>query len=247
MRLPPIQPTAVRGSSSAIRGKAKSGTHNSVAVLPMAARSSPFATRSICRTTASSTRSVSSQGAMPGTGQFPWRAARHSDLRGHLGRCGRLRDAGRKRRRDPARAERLALLSRQDRCRHQVVLRQVIETGLPMIYANQLGGQDELVFDGASFAFNADKRSPFQMSQFEESGRRLTWKRNGEGWVCVSRADVAARSRRRPTTAPACWAFATTSTRTASRTSCSAFPAASIRRSARPLPSMRSARSESAR
>jgi NAD+ synthase len=34
--------------------------------------------------------------------------------------------------------------------RHQVVLRQVIESGLPMIYANQVGGQDELVFDGAS-------------------------------------------------------------------------------------------------
>jgi len=53
--------------------------------------------------------------------------------------------------------------------RHQVVLKQVIETGLPMIYANQLGGQDELVFDGASFAFNTDKSLAFQMSQFEEA------------------------------------------------------------------------------
>jgi predicted amidohydrolase len=33
--------------------------------------------------------------------------------------------------------------------RHQVALKQVIESGLPLIYANQLGGQDELVFDGA--------------------------------------------------------------------------------------------------
>ena len=54
--------------------------------------------------------------------------------------------------------------------RHQVVLRQVIESGLPMIYANQMGGQDELVFDGASFAINADKSLAFQMSQFEETG-----------------------------------------------------------------------------
>ena len=53
--------------------------------------------------------------------------------------------------------------------RHQVVLRQVIESGLPLIFANQLGGQDELVFDGASFAFNADKTLAFQMSQFEDS------------------------------------------------------------------------------
>lgn len=51
--------------------------------------------------------------------------------------------------------------------RHQAVIRQVIETGLPMLYANQVGGQDELVFDGASFAINADRSLAFQMSQFE--------------------------------------------------------------------------------
>ena len=66
--------------------------------------------------------------------------------------------------------------------RHQVVIRQVIETGLPLLCANQLGGQDELIFDGASFAINADKSLAFQMSQFEETlvvtdleaGRRTT-------------------------------------------------------------------------
>ncbi|TIS58299.1 MAG: NAD+ synthase [Mesorhizobium sp.] len=79
--------------------------------------------------------------------------------------------------------------------RHQVVIRQVIECGLPMIYANQLGGQDELVFDGASFAIGADKTLAFQMSQFEETVNVTTWKRsrvaagaqNGNtpgGWVC---------------------------------------------------------------
>ncbi len=68
--------------------------------------------------------------------------------------------------------------------RHQVVLRQVIETGLPLLFANQLGGQDELVFDGASFAFNADKTLAFQMSQFEESISISEWHRTGDGWVC---------------------------------------------------------------
>ncbi|NML73331.1 NAD+ synthase [Rhizobium sp. S-51] len=68
--------------------------------------------------------------------------------------------------------------------RHQVVLKQVIETGLPMIYANQLGGQDELVFDGASFAFNADKTLAFQMSQFEATVSVTTWKRAPDGWRC---------------------------------------------------------------
>lgn len=74
--------------------------------------------------------------------------------------------------------------------RQQVVIRQVIESGLPVIYANQLGGQDELVFDGASFAISADKSLAFQMSQFEEAVVVTTWKRGDEdgepeGWFCT--------------------------------------------------------------
>jgi len=71
--------------------------------------------------------------------------------------------------------------------RHQVVLKQVIESGLPMLYANQIGGQDELVFDGASFALNADKSLAFQMSQFEDAVSVSTWKRQETGgWACAS-------------------------------------------------------------
>lgn len=68
--------------------------------------------------------------------------------------------------------------------RHQIVIKQVIETGLPILYANQFGGQDELVFDGASFAINADKSLAFQMSQFEETVSVSVWKREGETWIC---------------------------------------------------------------
>lgn len=70
--------------------------------------------------------------------------------------------------------------------RHQVVIRQVIESSLPLIYGNMLGGQDELVFDGASFAINADKSLAFQMSQFDETLSLSTWKRDeDEVWVCT--------------------------------------------------------------
>ena len=69
--------------------------------------------------------------------------------------------------------------------RQQVVIRQVIESGLPILYANQLGGQDELVFDGASFAINADKSLAFQMSQFEEAVSVTTWKKEIPAWVCI--------------------------------------------------------------
>ncbi len=68
--------------------------------------------------------------------------------------------------------------------RHQVALRQVIESGLPLIFAAQVGGQDELVFDGASFGFNADKTLAFQMSQFETALAITTWRKNGDGWHC---------------------------------------------------------------
>lgn len=68
--------------------------------------------------------------------------------------------------------------------RHQVALRQVIESGLPLVFANQLGGQDELVFDGASFGFNADKTLAFQMSQFEATLAVTDWKRIDNGWHC---------------------------------------------------------------
>ncbi|SCB44651.1 NAD+ synthase [Rhizobium miluonense] len=69
--------------------------------------------------------------------------------------------------------------------RHQVALRQVIESGLPLIFAAQVGGQDELVFDGASFGFNADKTLAFQMSQFETALAVTTWKKNGDSWHCA--------------------------------------------------------------
>ncbi|NVP57089.1 NAD+ synthase [Mycoplana rhizolycopersici] len=68
--------------------------------------------------------------------------------------------------------------------RHQVALKQVIETGLPLVFANQLGGQDELVFDGASFGLNADKTLAFQMSQFEETIALVTWKKVDGVWHC---------------------------------------------------------------
>ncbi|MDT6938634.1 NAD+ synthase [Brucella pseudogrignonensis] len=68
--------------------------------------------------------------------------------------------------------------------RYQVVLKQVIETELPMLYANQMGGQDELVFDGGSFAFNTDKSLCLQMPQFAEAITLTIWKREADGWRC---------------------------------------------------------------
>ena len=79
--------------------------------------------------------------------------------------------------------------------RYQIAVRQVIESGLPILYANQVGGQDELVFDGGSFAINADHGLAMQMNQFEKSMVVTEWRRGadaeGGGWTCDK--DVAAR------------------------------------------------------
>lgn len=46
---------------------------------------------------------------------------------------------------------------------------RVLETELPLIYVNQVGGQDELVFDGASFALDATGTIVHQSPAFEEA------------------------------------------------------------------------------
>ncbi|MCB9991239.1 MAG: NAD+ synthase [Rhodospirillales bacterium] len=51
---------------------------------------------------------------------------------------------------------------------HDVVGKRVQETGLATLYVNQVGGQDEVVFDGASFAMNPDKTVPFLSRSFSE-------------------------------------------------------------------------------
>ena len=45
---------------------------------------------------------------------------------------------------------------------------RVVETGLPYVFCAQVGGQDELVFDGASFAMDGDGKLVCQMPVFEE-------------------------------------------------------------------------------
>ena len=61
---------------------------------------------------------------------------------------------------------------------------RVTETGLPLLYVNQMGGQDELVFDGASFALNANSELAMQMPAWEEGLAVTDWRREGEGWRC---------------------------------------------------------------
>ena len=53
--------------------------------------------------------------------------------------------------------------------RYEVVRERVGKTGMGVVYANQVGGQDELVFDGASFAVDDRGELTHQFAAFEEA------------------------------------------------------------------------------
>ncbi|MCB9944698.1 MAG: NAD+ synthase [Geminicoccaceae bacterium] len=72
--------------------------------------------------------------------------------------------------------------SKQD-VRIQKALNRVVETGLPLVYVNQVGGQDELVFDGASFALGHDRRLVAQAPWFEPALQLTRWSNDGGQWV----------------------------------------------------------------
>jgi NAD+ synthase len=62
---------------------------------------------------------------------------------------------------------------------------RVGETGLPMIYLNRVGGQDEIVFDGASFVMNGDGTLAHQLVDWEEALVTTEWRRGDAGWHCA--------------------------------------------------------------
>jgi NAD+ synthase len=68
--------------------------------------------------------------------------------------------------------------------RINVAVARVVEAGLPLVYLNQIGGQDELVFDGASFVLNADRRLAVQLPSWEEAIVVTEWRRDNGAWVC---------------------------------------------------------------
>ena len=64
---------------------------------------------------------------------------------------------------------------------NQMVSR-VVETGLPLIYLNMVGGQDDQVFDGGSFALNPGGKLAMQMPVFDEQITQVDLTRTDEGW-----------------------------------------------------------------
>lgn len=80
------------------------------------------------------------------------------------------------------------------RNKHDVRLNQmvarVVETGLPVIYLNMVGGQDDQVFDGGTFGLNPGGELAFRMPVFDEAVTQIDLQRGDQGWTIVP-AEIA--------------------------------------------------------
>ena len=73
--------------------------------------------------------------------------------------------------------------------RIDLVRNRIAEGHVPLLYLNQVGGQDELVFDGASFGLDAEGELAFQGKSFETDLVLSDWERSAHGWRCA-RGDI---------------------------------------------------------
>jgi NAD+ synthase len=72
----------------------------------------------------------------------------------------------------------------KEETRLNIAVSRVVESGLALAYLNQIGGQDELVFDGGSFVLNPDRSLAVQMPTWAEALMLTHWRREGVRWVC---------------------------------------------------------------
>jgi NAD+ synthase len=68
--------------------------------------------------------------------------------------------------------------------RVQLGVNRVVESGLPFVYVNQVGGQDEVVFDGGSFVLGADRALKAKLASFREEVATVEFRRGPKGWEC---------------------------------------------------------------
>jgi len=67
---------------------------------------------------------------------------------------------------------------------------RVIETGLPVVYVNQVGGQDELVFDGCSFALSATGEKVVCATAWQESIHLININRSPDESALILTGDI---------------------------------------------------------
>ncbi len=76
-------------------------------------------------------------------------------------------------------------IDKDDHREMDVFRARVKETGLPLLFLNRVGGQDELVFDGCSFVLNADGQTICRLPDWDEHSETTVWNRLENGkWEC---------------------------------------------------------------
>ncbi|WP_438728406.1 NAD+ synthase [Parasphingorhabdus sp. DH2-15] len=76
-------------------------------------------------------------------------------------------------------------IDKDDHREMDVFRARVKETGLPLLFLNRVGGQDELVFDGCSFVLNADGQTICRLPDWDEHSETTIWNRLENGkWEC---------------------------------------------------------------
>jgi NAD+ synthase len=73
----------------------------------------------------------------------------------------------------------------KDATRKKLVRARVSEDNVPMFYLNQVGGQDELVYDGASFAIEPGGRLVLQGRSWQSELLVSNWRHTDNGWRCI--------------------------------------------------------------
>ena len=62
---------------------------------------------------------------------------------------------------------------------------RVVETGLPLVYLNMIGGQDDQVFDGGTFVLNPGGELALRLPVFEEVIAHVEFEETEAGWRAV--------------------------------------------------------------
>src|SRR5437763_2235652 len=75
----------------------------------------------------------------------------------------------------------------KNQTRERLARARTTSTGLPLVFLNRVGGQDELAFDGSSFVMHADGEIVVQMADWDEDFLLTDWVRGPDGWRCETR------------------------------------------------------------
>jgi NAD+ synthase len=76
----------------------------------------------------------------------------------------------------------------KNQTRERLARARTTSAGLPLIFLNRVGGQDELAFDGSSFVMHPDGEIVVQMADWDEDFLLTDWARRTDGWRCETRS-----------------------------------------------------------